>query len=204
MKPVLQKGSNGPDVVEVQGRLNNFHVFRVGGQHYPPLVTDGLYGDRTEQRVREFQQISHLKVDGIVGNQTWAALIASTPAWVKPGATHPNPAPRPGALPRPGRTIQLGYSGPDVMEAQFRLNGYFGVYRPPYTRPTPHGIFDLNTKRHVIEFQTYESLSADGIIGPRTWSELIAKGPLPAGMLPGVLPPMPRGPTPPSPAPRLP
>lgn len=56
----IKRGSRGPDVKTLQGRLN--------------LVADGIFGPLTEEAVREFQTANGLAVDGIVGPKTWAAL----------------------------------------------------------------------------------------------------------------------------------
>jgi Putative peptidoglycan binding domain len=41
---------------------------------YIGTVTQGLFDDKTLQAVKAFQDRKHLKVDGIVGDQTWSAL----------------------------------------------------------------------------------------------------------------------------------
>ena len=61
VRPLLRRGSRGAAVRTLQQRL--------GG-----LVVDGIFGPRTEARVRAFQQRNRLVVDGIVGPRTWAAL----------------------------------------------------------------------------------------------------------------------------------
>lgn len=43
---------------------------------YQPGPIDGDYGSRTETAVRQFQAANGLKVDGIVGDRTWSALMA--------------------------------------------------------------------------------------------------------------------------------
>jgi len=71
--PVLRKGSNpesGPTVVEhLQLMLNER-----GG--FPVVTVDGEFGATTEQSVKHFQQNENLTVDGIVGRQTWTALLS--------------------------------------------------------------------------------------------------------------------------------
>ena len=55
-----------------------------------PLVVDGVYGTETENRVRLFQELWGLTVDGTVGAETWSYLTADVHGlWplVKPGAT---------------------------------------------------------------------------------------------------------------------
>ena len=69
MKPKLQYFSHGPFVVELQTKLN---VLMPGA--LPPLKVDGVYGDRTVARVKQFQKSRGLIPDGVVGAQTWAAV----------------------------------------------------------------------------------------------------------------------------------
>ncbi|MEM1169988.1 MAG: peptidoglycan-binding protein [Cyanobacteria bacterium P01_H01_bin.35] len=93
--PVLRNGSNGYDVTLVQGLLND--------AGYGSLVADGIFGVRTDAAVMMFQKDRNLIVDGIVGSQTWGALLPPT--------------------------IRRGSSGDDVKRLQMILNemGYFLV-----------------------------------------------------------------------------
>ena len=63
--PVLRKGSTGPAVVQLQELL--------------PKWIDGDFGTTTESLVKEFQRSQGLAVDGVVGEQTWAALLDEEP-----------------------------------------------------------------------------------------------------------------------------
>lgn len=63
--PVLRTGSKGPQVKELQTLLKE--------KGYS-ISTDGIYGPRTENAVRLFQQKSGLNVDGITGRRTLQAL----------------------------------------------------------------------------------------------------------------------------------
>ena len=65
----LRRGSSGDAVRFIQSELNK--VDNAG------LTVDGQFGARTESAVEAFQQRSGLKVDGIVGSQTWAALMTA-------------------------------------------------------------------------------------------------------------------------------
>lgn len=64
----LANGYRGDDVGNLQS------IFNVRYPLYSKLVCDGIFGDRTEQVVREFQKRSGLAVDGIVGPKTLHAL----------------------------------------------------------------------------------------------------------------------------------
>lgn len=65
----LRRGSSGDAVRFIQSELNK--VDNAG------LTVDGQFGARTESAVEAFQQRSGLKADGIVGSQTWAALMTA-------------------------------------------------------------------------------------------------------------------------------
>ena len=58
---ILKKGSKGDNVKLLQKYLN--------------ITQDGVFGDKTEQSVKKFQQSNGLQSDGIVGSKTWNLLI---------------------------------------------------------------------------------------------------------------------------------
>lgn len=64
-RPTLRRGARGDDVVYLQKRLVDRGYW---------LSTDGVFGAATESAVRSFQRSQSLTADGIVGQQTWAAL----------------------------------------------------------------------------------------------------------------------------------
>ena len=61
----MRKGDTGENVKKLQTALN-----RAGSN----LNVDGVYGEKTENAVKNFQEDHGLKVDGIVGDQTMSAL----------------------------------------------------------------------------------------------------------------------------------
>jgi hypothetical protein len=65
-RPLIAEGDAGADVEELQ-RLLSVSGF--------PCDVDGDFGPLTDQAVREFQASHHLAVDGVVGPQTWGALL---------------------------------------------------------------------------------------------------------------------------------
>ena len=68
----VRRGSTGDAVRAVQDQAQ----FRnLSGDPRRGLAVDGVYGLRTERFVRAFQQADGLRVDGVVGPQTWRALV---------------------------------------------------------------------------------------------------------------------------------
>lgn len=63
----LSKGDKSTGVRTLQARLNT-------RGYKPTLKVDGDFGGNTDTHVRAFQRWAGLKVDGIVGPQTWRAL----------------------------------------------------------------------------------------------------------------------------------
>jgi hypothetical protein len=79
--PSLSKGAAGDLVVWAQEHLLAASV---------TIAVDGGFGAKTLAAVKAFQQQRGLTVDGVIGPQTWAALLQYQPAYVnwKPPATH--------------------------------------------------------------------------------------------------------------------
>ncbi len=64
----LKRGSRGSDVKTIQNQLNSIN------KNYPAIprvVADGIYGARTEESVKKFQEVFNLPKTGIVDFATW-------------------------------------------------------------------------------------------------------------------------------------
>jgi hypothetical protein len=96
------------------------------------------------------------------GGRRLAAALAAAAMFSSAGAARAASGPRFGS-----RTLQLGMSGHDVMWLQRNLTR---VGIP--TRVTAY--FNAVTKRHVEAFQRRYNLSADGVAGPQTFSDMLA------------------------------
>jgi peptidoglycan hydrolase-like protein with peptidoglycan-binding domain len=78
--PVLKEGGD-PALTQEVMCLQFMLLFRSGA--YSPFErvlrrsdgVDGIFGPKTKQWVRNFQGNSNLAVDGIVGTNTWTALL---------------------------------------------------------------------------------------------------------------------------------
>ncbi len=97
--PTLRRGSKGQSVSELQQRLK--------ARGFDPGQVDGIFGPRTDSAVRAFQRARRLTVDGIVGPQTWGALLS--------GGT-------PGTPPVPPVTVDRWVLPPDVRAEGERQN----------------------------------------------------------------------------------
>lgn len=65
-RKMIREGAEGPDVVYLQQRLAE--------KGYTIGYIDGKFGKLTDSVVQEFQYNEGLKVDGIVGSETWKAI----------------------------------------------------------------------------------------------------------------------------------
>jgi peptidoglycan hydrolase-like protein with peptidoglycan-binding domain len=66
----VSRGARGADVCAIQAALN-YHIRKAG----PKLETDGIFGPRTDERLRIFQKFNRLVPDGIVGPLTRRMLF---------------------------------------------------------------------------------------------------------------------------------
>lgn len=66
--PLVRQGDSGPVVRTVQ------HLLRQGGA---TITADGAFGPATDSAVRTFQSARGLTADGLVGSQTWPALVVT-------------------------------------------------------------------------------------------------------------------------------
>jgi peptidoglycan hydrolase-like protein with peptidoglycan-binding domain len=137
--PTLSMGSTGPDVRRLQVILVMIKSLDVSG-------IDGVFGSKTQDAVKSFQQGNNLTADGIVGPLTWAALPADpqTP------------------------TLARGSNGAAVSALQKGLLAFGGANTA--TDPGPiDGNFGPRTEAAVRAYQTQQNITVDGIVGDQTW-----------------------------------
>lgn len=159
----LKQGASGQDVLLVQEALNTV------GMEYPNipiLVEDGLYGEKTTQAVRTFQQIFHLQVDGIVGAETWKKLFEVSNE-IKNGISASPTYPT-----YPGVAIRFGSRGEEVVLIQQRLN-FISIYYKQIPSISTDGIYGRATQNAVIAFQKMLGIKQDGIVGLMTWNKIM-------------------------------
>ncbi len=103
-RPVLRRGSRGGAVGDLQARLNMWLMAQGAQSGLGQLAVDGVFGSRTQDVVRAYQQAQGLRVDGVVGSQTWARLLQSRPS---PLPRPPQPTPQPPLPPSPSAVPAL-------------------------------------------------------------------------------------------------
>lgn len=115
---------------------------------YNPVIT-GSFDASTRLGVEEFQKSVGLASTGIVDEETWEKINSSK---VMPISLYP--------------TLKFGFTGSAVSDLQTKLKSIL------YYTGLVNGNFDLETQNAVLRFQINNDLTADGIVGSRTWNVL--------------------------------
>lgn len=144
MRPV-RPGDRGPAVEDIQRRLLalGYLLGRTG--------VDGVFLGATAEAVQSFQAQHHLAEDGLVGDETWSALVDAS-------------------FMLGDRMLYLRlphFHGRDVGALQQALNAL------GFACGEPDAIFGAFTERAVREFQRNSGLPADGIVGSETVRTII-------------------------------
>ena len=74
-RSLLQYGSKGSDVVELQELLNKWILKEDGSYDDRYCKPDGDFGPNTRDIVKSYQLAMFLLKDGVVGSKTWSALL---------------------------------------------------------------------------------------------------------------------------------
>ena len=182
--PILRQGDSGAAVSELQRLLN------LKGSN---LVVDGVFGSATYQAVVAFQRNNGLVTDGVVGSKTWTVLrqVPVQPLQLTDVVRYYNPIQYPhqetaiewlqtqiplltlaefsrrwrNQPPISDPVLQQGSSGTAVVNLQNLLNKFNAGL-------TVDGDFGPTTRAAVVAFQAKNNLTADGIVGNKTWMVL--------------------------------
>lgn len=167
-RPVLQIGSRGEDVSQLQATLKLLG--------YYDGAVNGIYSEQTAAAVSAFQKSAGLTPDGITNSATWNRLFPpvtatnppKTPSTVvcEPVASVPSETatePQNPSFP----ILQVGMRGIAVQGLQERLKA------KGFLKDGVDGIFGPATLAAVKAAQTEYKLKADGVVGPETWIVLL-------------------------------
>ncbi|SFE60404.1 Putative peptidoglycan binding domain-containing protein [Alteribacillus iranensis] len=149
---VFRMGDKHAKVKTLQRRLQSLGYYKGG--------LDSHYGRQTAAAVRKFQKNEQLAVDGIAGPQTLAALQGASSAdksvssvqSLSQGTTF--------------KVLSIGDKGNEISQLQQQLKD-LGYYKSNVT-----GVFGPITEEAVRKFQRKNSLTVDGMAGPKTLNKL--------------------------------
>lgn len=152
----LRRGDEGGAVALWQKMLN-LSLHAAGPQAPDPLAEDGVFGPLTAAATRWLERDAGIPVDGTVGARDRRMALSGFLTCC--GARRP--------------AIARGAWGTLVGQLQLELNEWLRSRRAR----VPRLVVDLQlgplTEAAVRLFQTHHGLTADGIVGPRTWGALL-------------------------------
>lgn len=165
----LRVGSTGPNVVVIQASLNRI------SQNYPAIpkvpVADGIFGSKTEASVKAFQNIFDLTPDGIVGQNTWYALVRIYTAVTKLSELRSQGQQFYSISWAPPNALQLGDTGEKVKLLQYML-AMLSEYIPEIPPVAVDGIYGKATRAAVLAAQRRFRLPETGVVDPETWQAI--------------------------------
>ena len=166
---ILSLGSAGPNVVVVQVELNRI------AQNYPAIPkvpkVDGIYGAKTKASVQKFQEVFDLSADGIVGPDTWYALVRLYTAVLSLSELRSQGQKYYINSWTQGNPMELGERSIRVEQLQYMLK-VLSAYIPDIPRLSVDGIFGASTKNAVLAAQARFELPQTGIVDGETWDEI--------------------------------
>ncbi len=133
-EPVLKLGSTDPAVKDLQEALKALG--------HDPGPADGVFGTKTEDAVKAFQQAREIPVDGIVGRVTWINIDEAD-------QSHP--------------VLKRGSAGLPVRRLQSRMSAV------GFDTGGVDGRFGAKTEAGVRKLQQDFNLNVDGVVGTKTW-----------------------------------
>lgn len=183
----LYNGSKGEDVRELQQALIDLG--------YLKGTADGIFGNKTEIAVRNFQKANKLSVDGLAGLTTRELILKKSQSKKVVSTTTPAPVTAAPATPAPDTSVQA-VSNDTVSTAKpaaassagQETSSLFGSYTVirygskgdrvktlqqalitlGYLTGSPDGIFGSKTRTAVKSFQRSNKLTVDGVAGKKT------------------------------------
>ena len=156
----LRLGDRGDNVRLIQRRLNAVSA------NYPSInkvEVDGVFGEKTQEAVKKFQNIFELTPDGIVGKATWYKLGFVTANVLRLAELDSIGLSFTGESQQFQRELSLGSAGNDVRAMQYFLNTIAEFIQA--VQPSPiNGTFDQATQNSLISFQRLKNLPQTGVL----------------------------------------
>lgn len=146
--PVLKKRTGSQAGAREMQALLNY-------QNYPVGTPDGLFGTGTEAVLKAYQKARQLDADGICGEKTWQSLTLEEPFETEVLVDQNGDS---------TALCEMGDSNDVVRQLQQRLATQYPL--------NVTGTYDSATNQYVLAYQTANSITANGIVGPITWNKL--------------------------------
>lgn len=160
VKLYYEQNDIGLGINKMQAYLN---MFQDRGLIQTRNLEDGVYGPRTIQAVKEWQQYIGLPISGMIDTATWNSIVDEL------------------------KTLNIVSNVPPASDSYyfFQGNQSLGVYQMqmylneiaasnPCLRPIPvDGIFGPRTTMAVQQFQYLYDLVIDGVIGSQTFDAIV-------------------------------
>lgn len=158
----LQSGDSGSKVTQLQNALKLLG-FYTGG-------VDGKFGSGTKNAVIQFQRANGLTADGLAGTKTQTLLYAQVNNGISGGTSSSGSSSSGTSSGTSGftRTLRKGYTGADVTAVQQKLKA-LGFYSGSID-----GVYGTGSIAAVKKFQQQNGLTADGLVGSRTYAALMS------------------------------
>ncbi|MBE6652791.1 MAG: spore cortex-lytic protein [Ruminococcaceae bacterium] len=134
----------------------------------PPLEADGVFGPSTRDAVYAAQTSLGLPADGVVGEQTWNAIVDAYYGIVR---RIPVTYTEGNTIPFGGVTLRQGSESESVRVLQEYLS-FIAEYFPEIPAVTPTGYFGPRTEASVRAFQETVGLPVSGLVNAVTWGEI--------------------------------
>lgn len=165
----LRRGSTGPEVRELQVRLNRISTNYPGIPKIYPV--DGIFDIGTEEAVRTFQKLFNLTQDGIVGQATWYRVMYLYTSVKKLAELDSEGVSLEEISHQYPSQLAEGSTGLGIRLLQYYLSVLAQFY-PSIPAPPIDGTFGKETTASVRAFQLWDGIAVDGIVGRQTWYAL--------------------------------
>ena len=132
----------------------------------PFLVSDGIFGVRTQQAVEEFQRLMGMPVTGVVNTQTWNAIVSEMNA----NQIRKAKAPSASFFPRLG-AFSAGERGDAVYAAQIMLKNLSELSQN-LSDVDITGVMDETTVPALKTLQAKSNTEICGELNKETWGHL--------------------------------
>ena len=156
----LQSGDSGSKVTQLQNALKLLG-FYTGG-------VDGKFGSGTRAAVIQFQRANGLTADGLAGTKTQQLLYSQVNSGISGDNSSSSSSSSSSSASGFTRTLRKGYTGTDVISVQQKLKD-LGFYTG-----SVDGVYGTGSMAAVKAFQRQNGLTADGLVGSRTYTVLMS------------------------------